>query len=126
MLFGTYQQTKQEKTKNKYETSRIFKQKGIIIFNEIATHLERAGIEEVDSYKLSMLADAFDDYSEFTKNIKKDGVINKHDQISGMVTARDKALQSVIKLSPSFGIDISSREKISAFANNKEQLADIG
>ncbi len=100
--------------------------KGIIIFNEIATHLERAGIEEVDSYKLSMLADAFDDYSEFTKKIKKDGVVNKHDQISGMVTARDKALQSVIKLSPSFGIDISSREKISAFANNKEQLADIG
>lgn len=95
---------------------------GTKIFNNIVDHVKDAGRKEIDTYLLSILADAFDEYNVCVADIRKNGFRNNHDQLSPAVSTRDKALNTIIKLSPLFGIDIKNRESLSAFSEEKEEV----
>ena len=95
---------------------------GKSIFNEIAEHLKHNGIIDVDSFKLSVLSDCFDMYAVSCDKINKEGVSNKHGQVSPWLSAKDKALNGISKFSPGFGIDPASREKIKGFEKKEEGI----
>lgn len=97
------------------------------IFDNIYAHMNQAKVYDVDGYLLTILADAFDEYMKCTAKIRKEGYRNSHDQISPEVSNRDKSFNTIVKISPLFGIDIKSRESIKAFADTGEgdELAKI-
>lgn len=95
------------------------------IFEEIRDHLSSVECHDVDSFKLSILASAFDDYAKFSEKIAEEGVTNKHDQKHPLLSARDSAVNTITKFSSAFGIDPQSREKIAAFAEKKTKLPDL-
>jgi P27 family predicted phage terminase small subunit len=97
------------------------------IFNNIYKHMNEAKVFEVDRYLLTILADAFDEYMKCTAVIRVEGYRNSHDQISPEVSNRDKSFNTIVKISPLFGIDIKSRESIKAFAEKpiEDELAKM-
>ena len=99
------------------------------IFNEIAKHLESAGVLEIDSFKLSALANAFDLHAKCCMDLNKNGYSQEtstgYSQVRAEVTLWQKSMDAILKLSPVFGIDPASREKIMAFSTSKTELKEF-
>ena len=95
---------------------------GKAIFDNLVAHLkEETDLKEIDSYKLSALANALDlhqragddlntmdatrpnGYAQTTKS--------NYSQVTASFTVWTKTLDQIVKLSPQFGIDPANREK---------------
>jgi P27 family predicted phage terminase small subunit len=93
----------------------------------IESHLKSNGIMEVDTYNLTALANAFDlhERASYIMNNTEGGFCqttkNNYSQVRAEFTVWQKTLDMIHKLSPSFGITPSSREKIKAFAEEKKE-----
>ena len=101
------------------------------IFKELISHVEKAKIEEVDTYRLSDLAQALDMIARCTQEInkptdkkQKNGVqvtANGYTQVTGYVTVLDKYNKIAETLGAKYGLTPADREKIKAFAEKKEE-----
>ena len=95
------------------------------VFDELAKHLDDHGVLTIDRLKLTVLAQSFGLYADAVKRLDEDGYVNIHNQIHPCVTAMEKAINAIIKISPSFGIDPASRERILSFNSKKDDLPDF-
>ena len=102
---------------------------GKVIFKQLAEHIETAGINEIDSFKLSALANAFDLHAKCCIDLNKNGYSQEtstgYSQVRAEVTLWQKSMDAILKLSPVFGIDPASREKIMAFSAKKTELKEF-
>jgi phage terminase small subunit len=96
------------------------------IFKQLVKHVEKAGLMEIDSYRLSDLANAMDMVQRSSNNINSpkdskqvDGVqitANGYTQVTGHVAVHDKYNKIVDTLGAKYGLTAADREKITAFA----------
>ena len=101
------------------------------IFNQLVKHVEKAGLMDIDSYRLSDLANAMDMVQRSSNNInfpedpkQADGVqktANGYTQVTGFVTVLDKYNKIVDTLGAKYGLTASDREKIAAFTQKKDK-----
>lgn len=113
------------------EAASYLTKDGKDIFLKLEEHLKDAGVYEVDTFKLSALANAFDMHSRAASILNKSDnafvqeTKTGYSQVKAEFTVWQKSLDVINKFSPAFGIDIASREKILAFSQKKEELPDI-
>jgi hypothetical protein len=104
------------------------------IFNQLVKHVETAGLVDIDSFRLSDLANAMDMVQRSSQEInfptgkykkdQKDGVqitSNGYTQVTGHVTVMDKYNKIVDTLGAKYGLTAADREKISAFSHKKDK-----
>jgi len=104
---------------------------GKAIFKELTKHLTGAGILDIDTYRLSDLAQAMDMVARCTKEInnptdkkQRDGVQqtpNGYTQVTGYVTVVDKYHKIADQLGAKYGLTPADREKIKAFADKEDE-----
>ena len=98
------------------------------IFNQLVEHCRN--LMEVDSFELSMLANEYDKYATHVKLAKENGYFNKFNnktvQVNAYHTICKDSYQTILKHSSKFGLTPADREKIKAFAEQKEKMPDIG
>ena len=104
---------------------------GIQIFEQLVKHVQTAGLVDIDSFRLSDLANAIDMVQRSSYEINfptdkkhKDGVQktpNGYTQVTGYVTVLDKYNKIVDTLGAKYGLTAADREKISAFSNVKKK-----
>jgi hypothetical protein len=61
---------------------------------------------------VQQLAQELSCYEEMSKKIESFGYINKHDQVSGYVSVRNKAFQNISTIIKEFGMSWSARDKM--------------
>lgn len=105
-------------------------ERGKEIFNEILKHVKDKKLDEnIDSYELSMLANAFDMHEQACEKMKEDGATqitaNGYSQIRAEFTMWQKTADYITKHSDKFGLNPAAREKIKAFAKKEEKQDPI-
>ena len=98
------------------------------IFKELVKHVKKAGLEDVDKFGLTELAQSFDLLERSRQNInfpkakdQQDGVqvtANGYTQVTGYVTVRDKCLAQIEKLGAKYGLTPKDRAGIEAFSKS--------
>jgi len=107
---------------------------GIVIFKQLIKHVKKVGLIDIDSFRLSDLANAIDMVQRSSQEInfpsgknakmKKNGVqetINGYTQVTGHVTVMDKYNKIVDSIGAKYGLTSADREKISAFSEKKNK-----
>lgn len=100
---------------------------GIKIFDEILNFVKTKGIEEqIDSFQLSMLANAFDlhERASVVMNNSEGGFTqitkNEYSQIRAEFIVWQKTGDYINKNADKFGLNPPAREKIKGIASNKQ------
>ena len=99
--------------------------RGVEIFEEILKYIQEKKLDEnIDSFELSMLANAFDMHEQACEKMKDEGftqiTANGYSQIRAEFTAWQKTGDYITKHSDKFGLNPAAREKVKAFAKKDE------
>jgi phage terminase small subunit len=87
------------------------------IFYELCEHLfENSGFRHIDTFGLSMLAQALEDYAEASKKVSENGKVqtfpNGTQNVSAWYTVQRDAQAQVLRLSQKYGLSVFDRGTI--------------
>lgn len=104
-----------------------------VIFKNLVSHIDKIGLEDIDSYRLSDLAHAIDmvqranyQINNPSKPNQSDGVQqtpNGYTQVTGYVTIVDKFSKIVDTLGAKYGLTPADREKIKGFEKKADGIS---
>jgi P27 family predicted phage terminase small subunit len=101
--------------------------RGKKIYKEIEKHVKDRGLSEaIDSFELSMLANAFDMHHEAAKELNEKGYTQKapnsnYTQVKGEFTVMQRSWDYINKNGGKFGLNPEAREKIKAFTKKEDK-----